>query len=356
MNPINSTTMGSTAVWPDFLLSESINQLSEDEAIQDFLNLPSDMESFMELDNIQEVTEKEAVSSVLPDLLQEIGIDQLQNEQVMDCSLESNQTLIDEVESYLRTVSGEPTSLEEEKLCSLEESWNLANLCQETTASWNPANHEETKPSSIDPDKILEALATGNVVEDAESPLTESDLKDAFTTSVVGHNGENVIIIIAPPSTSTAGTVSPSASARSTVNPDPIMLSPRSSAGSPMYSAGSPGSSVYSAGSPGPSDYEWTPSPNVESKPRKKYQRKVRPTPPVGPYPKEKFERKKAQNRTAAFKYREKKKAEQDAQDDELVRLCDRNVLLKKRLSDIEIEVKCLKKLMAETGLGMYLN
>merc|ERR1711872_504860 len=33
----------------------------------------------------------------------------------------------------------------------------------------------------------------------------------------------------------------------------------------------------------------------------------------LGPYPKEKVERKKAQNRTAAYKYREKKKAETEA-------------------------------------------
>merc|ERR1719400_3037857 len=75
------------------------------------------------------------------------------------------------------------------------------------------------------------------------------------------------------------------------------------------------------------SDQEWSLSPGplspaqqslLSRKPeqgrtRKKYARSKPPSPPsAAPYPADKKERKKAQNRTAAFRYREKKKSEQD--------------------------------------------
>merc|ERR1712012_1449943 len=90
------------------------------------------------------------------------------------------------------------------------------------------------------------------------------------------------------------------------------------------------------------SDYEWTPSPAqapaVTS--RRKYQRKNRPSPPSGPYPKEKGERKKAQNRTAAFRYREKKKGEQNTVEEELELLATRNKELRAKLTEMETEAR----------------
>merc|ERR1719225_1238656 len=63
-----------------------------------------------------------------------------------------------------------------------------------------------------------------------------------------------------------------------------------------------------------------------QTKARKKYARSKPPTPPsVAPYPADKKERKKAQNRTAAFRYREKKKSEQDLAEEELEALADKN-------------------------------
>merc|ERR1712013_100200 len=76
--------------------------------------------------------------------------------------------------------------------------------------------------------------------------------------------------------------------------------------------------------------------------------------PPSGPYPVEKKERKKAQNRTAAFRYREKKKSEQDMIDEELELLSTKNNVLKDKLTEMETEFKYLKKLMTEAGLGRY--
>merc|ERR1711872_53704 len=55
--------------------------------------------------------------------------------------------------------------------------------------------------TSVSPNTILEALATGNVFNADQKPiLTEQDLNDAVTTSCVTEDGQNVIIIIAPPS------------------------------------------------------------------------------------------------------------------------------------------------------------
>merc|ERR1712244_29276 len=65
-------------------------------------------------------------------------------------------------------------------------------------------------------------------------------------------------------------------------------------------------------------------------------------------------ERKKAQNRTAAFRYREKKKSELDLAEEELEALADKNTCLKEKLTEMETEFKYLKKLMVEAGLGKY--
>merc|ERR1719219_2598854 len=114
-----------------------------------------------------------------------------------------------------------------------------------------------------------------------------------LSSSLVTPEGQNVIIIIAPSS--------PAESITTTTNID--------------------------------SAPEWTPSPAPlspaqlsllgrkpeQTKTRKKYARSKPPSPPsVAPYPADKKERKKAQNRTAAFRYREKKKSEQDLAEEEL--------------------------------------
>ena len=221
--------------------------------------------------------------------------------------------LIDEVENYLK-VSEE--SLEG----SVDESWSQENLEAET-------------------DKIFEALSSGKVLMDEHCTLNEKELENAFTTSVTGINGENVIIIIAPSSPQYEDSTSS------------CLMSPSYSALSP------PSASAFSPSSVSASNYDsdvdWSPISAASSltPTRRKYQRKVRPTFPPLPYPKEKGERKKAQNRTAAYKYREKKKAEQDLVDNELLNLANRNVVLKRKLSDMEVELRCLKKLMKETGL-----
>merc|ERR1719486_681747 len=149
-------------------------------------------------------------------------------------------------------------------------------------------------------------------------------LKGAVSTTCVTEDGQNVIIIVAPPS--------------------------------PTHS------NIYASDT----DPEWVPSPSSSVNPssplrtistesravKKKYQRKKPPTPPVGPYPVEKRERKKAQNRSAAFRYREKKKGEQNTVEDELELLSSKNVQLRAKLTEMETEARLLKKWMTEAGLG----
>merc|ERR1712158_132161 len=153
-------------------------------------------------------------------------------------------------------------------------------------------------------------------------------LKGAVSTTCVTEDGQNVIIIVAPPS--------------------------------PAHSNSSPAHSNFYASD---TDPEWVPSPCSPASPlrtiatesrtlKKKYQRKKPPTAPTGPYPAEKRERKKAQNRTAAFRYREKKKGEQNTVEDELELLALKNTELRAQLTKMETEAKFLKKMMTESGLG----
>lgn len=166
---------------------------------------------------------------------------------------------------------------------------------------------------------------------DQEFTLTEEALKGAVSTTCVTEDGQNVIIIVAPPS--------------------------------PAHSNSSPAHSNFYASD---TDPEWVPSPCSSVSPssplrtiatesrtlKKKYQRKKPPTAPTGPYPVEKRERKKAQNRTAAFRYREKKKGEQNTVEDELELLALKNTELRAQLTKMETEAKFLKKMMTESGLG----
>jgi len=172
------------------------------------------------------------------------------------------------------------------------------------------------------------------VDKESEHPdqLSLAGLNDPSSCSLLTAEGQKVIIIIAP--SSPAESVSTTTSITSS-----------------------------------DSDPEWSPSPcplspaqlsllssrPEQRKARKKYARTKPPSPPsVTPYPADKKERKKAQNRTAAFRYREKKKSEQDLAEEELEALAEKNRQLQGRLGEMETEFKYLKKLMVEAGLGKY--
>lgn len=272
----------------------------------------SSMSLFQGLEEIQEVEDaKNSTSNVLlSDLISQCGIP-VDEESTnyppspassLDSDMEAHQSLIEELEDFF----GSPTVIEED-----DESRCL-DLITKTSVV--------TKPN---PESILDALSTGKVFNTAHEyiQLSEESLKGAHTTSCMTEDGQNVIIIIAPPS--------PAPSTSSNYDTDPEWVP--SPTPSPLRTL-SPSSTTI----------------------KKKYQRSKPPTPPIGPYPVEKKERKKAQNRTAAFRYREKKKDEQDVVENELEELNIKNTGLREKLTEMETEAKLLKKLMIEAGLGRY--
>merc|ERR1712012_617069 len=207
----------------------------------------------------------------------------------------------------------------------------------------SPEHSPVQSPSSIHSDMELEK--TQELIDELEEFFMKTDGtptvvdEEVTDTNMMTEDGQNVVIVIAPSS--------PSESLVS-ISQDPIP---------------SPRNSPRNTPSPGytqDSDPEWSPSPaSVSSppgpmRPRKKYARSKPPQAPTGPYPTDKKERKKAQNRTAAFRYREKIKKQEDSVEEELEALEDKNTNLREQLSEMETEFKYLKKLMMEAGLGSY--
>merc|ERR1711899_131237 len=278
------------------------------------------MTLFQELEEVEEVKEETtADSALLSNLISSCGIPSEQEATIFPCSpansmnsdMETHQNLIEELEDFF----GSPTNL------GTEEGSRGLDLVTKTSVA------------AKSPNSILEALASGEAYmpNNQEFTLTEETLKGAVSTTCVTEDGQSVIIIVAPPS-------------------------PAHPNSSPVHS------NIYASDT----DPEWVPSPCSSVSPssplrtiatesrtlKKKYQRKKPPTPPTGPYPVEKRERKKAQNRTAAFRYREKKKGEQNTVEDELELLATRNKELRAKLTEMETEARLLKKLMTESGLG----
>jgi len=218
---------------------------------------------------------------------------------------------------------------------------NLADIMTSCGIEYDlPEDSNVSSPSSIHSDiqldqnqELIEELEEFFIKTDGcPTVVDETEHTEQFnlSSSLVTPEGQNVIIIIAP---------------------------------------SSPTESVLTTTTTSDSDTEWTPSPAplspaqlslLSSKPeqtktRKKYARSKPPSPPsVAPYPVDKKERKKAQNRTAAFRYREKKKSEQDLAEEEVEALADKNSQLQEKLVEMETEFKYLKKLMVEAGLGKY--
>lgn len=270
----------------------------------------SSMSLFQELEEVPEVEESSTATNtaMLSELISQCGIpvvEEITNypsspANSIDSDMETHQSLIEELENFF----GSPTVVEE------DEASRGLDLITKTSV---------VCPS--DPTSILEALTTGQVFNAGDVQLTEEGLRDAHTTTCVTEDGQNVIIIIAPPS--------PTASTTSTYDTDPEWV-------------------------PSPSDSPLRTLSSTSTTIKRKYQRSKPLTPPTGPYPVEKKERKKAQNRTAAFRYREKKKGELDVVENEMEELSMKNAGLRDQLSEMETEAKLLKKLMIEAGLGRY--
>jgi len=317
--------------------SETFQNVEDFHFGEDSIIESSDLEtSLKEISNIPEVQVDESEDdenikmSVLQEFFPDLGLP--------EDTFETNKELIADVENYLTSVSGESTKI--------EDSWQLSDLTAPTTAAPIKSEYALSSEAALCADSIFESLIKGEVFEEMQTDDVK-EIPSSFTA--VRADGEKVIIVIAPPTKTLSAVDLP----QPEIKTDRIMLAPPSPAVSSI-SAMSPGMLSSSAAE---SDAEWQPSDGEVKRPRKKYERKV-PTrrPKAEPYPRNKVERKKAQNRTAAWKYREKKKAEQDEVNQELNLLLDKNVDLKKRLSDMELQAKCLKQLMAEAGMGYLIN
>jgi len=357
------------------LFETILSETSGDEWMEDMELTSDSMASLLELQQITEVKsdpppprpsvimkqeKKPSMAYDLTNIMMECGIEEVvennnltlyptMEQQVgspassVGSELEQNQELIDELEDFFIKTEGTPTNVSEEDVGNID-----LDLLSTSTLP-NTINSD----LALNPGQILKALSSGNVFDsttDNKGILTEEDLNNAYTTSVVSDDGQNVIIIIAPSSPQTP--------------PSPTFTTINVNSPSPATT------SDYESSSD--TDPEWSPSPqpaSTSTSPRhqqikntpaatktikKKYARSKPPQPPSGPYPKEKKERKKAQNRTAAFRYREKKKSEQDDVDSEIEQLSMKNVVLRDKLTEMETEFKYLKKLMTEAGLGKY--
>jgi hypothetical protein len=271
------------------------------------------MSLFHELEQVQEVQETikpTPTSALLADLINECGIEVVEEATApssptssLDSGMEDHQSLIDELEQFF----GSPTHVD-----APETSYPGLDLVSKAEVV-----------ARASPSSILRALSTGQVLlpAQAEAMVSEADLRNALTTSCVTEDGHSVVIIVAP--------ASPALDTTTDTDSDWVPSSPAS----PLRSLGPASGAI-----------------------RKRYQRSKPASPPAGPYPVEKKARKKAQNRTAAFRYREKKKGELDCVDTELELLAAKNVALSAQLKEMETEARLLKKLMAEVGLGSYAN
>merc|ERR1719278_1078152 len=202
-----------------------------------------------------------------------------------------------------------------------------------------PEDCNVSSPSSIHSDiqldqnqELIEELEEFFIkTEGCATVVDESDHAEQLnlSSSVVTPEGQEVIIIIAPSSPAESLTTTAASDSDPEWSLSPCPLSPaQQSLLSRKLEQGR----------------TW-----------KKYARSKPPSPPsAAPYPADKKERKKAQNRTAAFRYREKKKSEQDLAEEELEALADKNSQLQEKLLEMETEFKYLKKLMVEAGLGKY--
>jgi len=276
------------------------------------LDLSSEtMASFLEMEQVPEVIEPKEMETKMTPVIRPSVIKKSPamkpatnlGDILTSCGIEH-----DLVEDQERSSVASPSSIHSDM--ELEKNQELIEELEEFFMK------TEGKPTVVEE----EAAETNNL------DLSLQELQGAVTTNMVTEDGQNVIIIIAPSSPSDTQSVA--------------ALSPKAE-----------------------SDPEWSPyphsdsplrSPPAQDKPRKKYARSKPPKAPSGPYPLDKKERKKAQNRTAAFRYREKQKSAMDHVEDEMEALEERNGVLREQLTEMETEFKYLKKLMTEAGLGKY--
>jgi hypothetical protein len=252
---------------------------------------------------------------LLPNIIKDMGLKEIEEEALMNANmkildnfitdaledsldsfatdLDSNQSLIDDVETYLQAMSGgEPTmiTLEGDDEDVVESKSKVGKIpqqsfnCGEVMKQQHQGKTAPEKNINSNNSSILKALVAGKVLASANTgdyfaaedsdfslDLTEEDLANAYTTTIKTESGQDVIIIIAQPAGSDLSTQKVARGRESPLS-NSSMLSPGMTS-----SMGSPASL---------SDYEWSPSPaNQRPIQRMKYQRKKKPTLVLEPYP-----------------------------------------------------------------------
>lgn len=264
-----------------------------------WLESTSDLQAFMDLGELPEVNDKDALINEVEEFLR-----QHETPSGQDASLEGTDEKLDEAEM----------AAAEELLDELLKSADVDDLIFD---SLEVPTLEEEQPSSVK--------------EETEIKIESQDDSGYFDMSnvsqIVTEDGRQIIIMIAPPSPeSTSGEESL----------DNVFRAPESVA------------TVSSI----EEDPEWSPEsprtpkgrPPVRRTQKKSSSRKT-------PYITDKKERKKQQNVEAARRYRDKKKAEQSGVETEEQMLARRNLELKGQVAELEAEMKTMKKLMLELGI-----
>jgi len=265
-----------------------------------WLEATSDLQSFIDIGCLPEVGTKEDIDcqSVIND------VDKLLSQ------IAPTATDVDRTNAPFKDMSTSPIeAFSEEEMAAAEglldellksngaPQFDLLDECKE---------EEEEEQSIVQPKVEVENLDDSGFVD-----MTN-------VSKIITEDGQEVFIIIAPPSPATTTSV---------VAPESV-------------------ATIDSDDSD-----EWTPDSPKSSKGRPMVQRSVKRTNRKSPYIKDKKERKKQQNVEAARRYRDKKKVEQSEVETEEQALCSRNKKLKSQVQELEAEVKTMKKLMLELNI-----
>ncbi|TRY68703.1 hypothetical protein TCAL_02459 [Tigriopus californicus] len=342
-------TTGDAACYHDPLAGPvNINQQDEDiQAIKKENNIFHDFLAFAQEVNAQQIQEtpttpswsdSEAVSGpVSPSYSTSSGF----GDEDVAMNVNDTQTLISEMEEFL--VAHETQSVD--------------NSLDSSVDSLSP---------KVGNDRILDDLMTGNVTVDFKESQNNTSVLKGIEQSLSGcmsinniseiitEDGQKIVIVIA--NDSFDNVPSPSGNTLTDQSaPSPVPLSMLAPSPQSSYASPSPASTF----SDDTADSDWSPSTNDEA-PGKQVRKTIGARAAKrGPYKrsthstniKDKKERKKLQNVEAARRYRDKKKNEQSTIETEESILEKRNLTLQGKVSDIESEIKTLKKLMVELGL-----
>jgi len=174
------------------------------------------------------------------------------------------------------------------------------------------AELEQQQPVQVENSKVLNLTPVGSFKIENQNDSGFFDMSNV--TEVFTEDGRQIIIMVAPPS------------------PTPTKTAEENHVESDA-------------------DSEWTPDSPKSAKGRPPVKRNEKKRKRSTHYITDKKERKKHQNVEAARRYRDKKKAEQSNIEDEEQDLVRRNKELKAKVSEMEAEMKTMKKLMKELGI-----